>query len=121
MYKEIEAELGYAKIEGPELHEIITKTKVILGRDVKHSDEQTDSSEQIIRLGQNLKISRRHLLFYFDEKKKEWYAENLSKNTVLVNRKPFSKSDPPKCISPISAIKIDDVQFYFFQSRDEIE
>lgn len=121
MYKEIEDELGYAKIEGPKIHQIITKKKVILGRDIKLTEEQEDPNEQVVRLGPNLRISRRHLLIYYDEHKNEWYVENLSKNTVLVNKKQFSKSDPPKCISPISAIKIDDVKFYFFQSREENE
>ena len=38
MNESIENEMGYAKIEGPNIHKIITKTKVYLGREVETKD-----------------------------------------------------------------------------------
>ena len=81
MYKEKEEKAGYAKVEGPNLHHIITKTKVILGRELKHKeDSQISSDEEVVSLGSNLKISRRHLLLYFD------YLHNQKAQFVLNNR-----------------------------------
>ena len=120
MYKEKEEKAGYAKVEGPNLHHIITNTKVILGRELKHKeDSQISSDEEVVSLGSNLKISRRHLLLYFDYDKCEWYAQNISKNPVFIDKLIFSRTDPPRRISPIAAIQIDDEKFYFFQSKEE--
>lgn len=112
-------EPGYAKIEGKEVHQIITQLKVILGRDKANVEESIINEEQLISLGPNQKISRRHLFLYYDHLKFEWYAENLSKNPVYINKVLFLRTDPSRCISPIAAIQIDELKFYFFQSKED--
>ena len=120
MYKERENKAGYAKIEGPNVHVIVTKTKLIIGRITKTIYEDLfKQDEQVLLLADNPRISRRHLLIYFDYNKHEWYLQNYSKNPVFVNKQDITNSDPPVCISPIAAIQVDTEKFYFFQSREE--
>lgn len=112
-------EPGYAKIEGKTVHQIITQQNVILGREKSNAENSMIHEEQMISLGVNQKISRRHLFIYFDHDKSEWYAKNLSKNPVFINKALFLRTEPPRCISPISAIQIDEMKFYFFQSKED--
>lgn len=119
MYKSQEDELGYAKLEGPDIHQIIKKTKVTLGRDTKLRDNPPLGDEQYVYLGANKKISRQHLSIYFDYDKHEWYAKNYSKNPVTINKVTLNRDDCPRNISPIAAIQIAELKFYFFQSKKE--
>ncbi len=74
-------------------------------------------NEDTIQISNNKKISRRHLKIYFDEDLQGWLCQNISKNDVHINKNVLKHTDPPRLISPISAIKIDDTKFYFFQSK----
>ena len=110
---------GYAKLKGPSINEIyIIKLKAILGRENKKTEEEISNEYQFISLGNsNQKISRQHILIYWDDFNKEWYLKNISKNCISVNKHNISNKDDAICISPISAIQIDDINFYFCQSK----
>ena len=110
---------GYAKLKGPTINEIyILKLKAILGRENKKTEEELSNDYQFISLGNtNQKISRQHILIYWDDFNKEWYLKNISKNCISVNKCNISNKDDAIFISPISAIQIDDINFYFCQSK----
>jgi len=110
---------GYAKLKGPTINEIyIIKLKAILGRENKKTEEELSNDYQFVSLGNtNQKISRQHILIYWDDFNKEWYLKNISKNCISVNKYNISNKDDAICISPISAIQIDDINFYFCQSK----
>lgn len=123
MFKEVEAEPGYAKIEGPNnFHHIIKCLRVYLGRKCSKGFPNEDilPSEEFYGISENPKISKRHLLLYYDENKMEWFAKNLSKNSVYINKKPLTEYDQEICISPISAIEINELKFYFFQAKPKV-
>ena len=71
MNESIENEMGYAKIEGPNIHKLITKTKVYLGREVESKDPAITDDIQFISLGHGLRVSRKHVFIYFDYDKHE--------------------------------------------------
>ncbi len=119
MNESIENEMGYAKIEGPNIHKLITKTKVYLGREVESKDPAITDDIQFISLGHGLRVSRKHVFIYFDYDKHEWYAQNHSKNKIYINKEVISKLQDPICISPMAAFQVDENNFYFFQSKAE--
>ena len=95
MNESIENEMGYAKIEGPNIHKLITKTKVYLGREVESKDPAITDDIQFISLGHGLRVSRKHVFIYFDYDKHEWYAQNHSKNKIYINKEIISKLQDP--------------------------
>jgi hypothetical protein len=117
IYQEYEDECAYAKLQGPNLLKFIKKKIVYIGRETPIVDFQQD--EEVIFISDSNKISRKHLKIFWDGTKCEWYVKNLSKNPVIVNKKFFKNSDNPTQISPVSAIKIDTLEFYFIQARDD--
>ncbi len=117
IFNEYEEEMGYAKLQGPKLLKFIKKKNVFIGREAPIVDYGQD--EEVISISDSNKISRKHLKIYWDYLLGHWYAENLSKNPVTINRKILKRSDDPIKLSPISAIKIDNLEFYFFQARED--
>ena len=115
-----ESEMGYGILDGPNIHQLINKTKVYLGREVESKDPTLTEDIQFISLGHGQRISRKHVYLYFDFDKHEWYAENHSKNKIYINKEIISKNQGPTCISPMAAFQVDENNFYFFQSKPEI-
>lgn len=122
MFSENESFSSYAKIQGLEFVKPITKLIVYLGREPISGEFETNEEEEFITISDNKRISRKHIMIYFDKDKTEWYIRNLSKNDIIVNKIPLTKDDEPRLISPISAIQlIDECRFYFFQSKEHDE
>jgi len=117
IYQEYEEECAYAKLQGPTLLKFIKKKIVYIGRETPIADFQQD--EEVIFVSDSNKISRKQLKIFWDGIKGEWLVRNLSKNPVIMNKKLLKNSDPPRRISPISAIKIDTLEFYFIQARED--
>lgn len=116
MFKEYEEISAYAKIQSDNLLEFITKPTAYLGREGTCIDHRPN--EQVIAISDSNKISRKHLKLYWSEKDTVWKAMNLSKNQVVINKKYLKRDDPAVLLSPISAIQIDSLKFYFFQARE---
>lgn len=117
MYNEFEDSPAYAKIQGPTLLKFITKQNIYLGREVSIADYSQD--EEVIFISDSNKISRRHLNIFWDESKRGWYAKNLSKNHVYVNKALLKIGQDPVKLLPVTPIQIDECKFYFFRAREE--
>jgi hypothetical protein len=117
VFQEYEDECAYAKLQGPTLLKFIKKKNVFVGREAPIVDYNQD--EEVIFISDSNKISRKHLKIFWDHVRGEWYAKNLSKNPVIIKTKYFKNTDAAIQISPVSAIKIDNLEFYFIQARDE--
>ena len=114
-FLEKEENTGYAKIEGKEFKFFISKLSAYLGREA--SSNNPNSDEQIIYLGNYKYLSRRHLKIFWDNKKKSWFIQNLSKNIIFVNKEKLSKDQKPKKLKVISPIKVGVYKFYFFRAK----
>lgn len=117
VFNEYEDEAAFAKLQGPKFLKFIRKKNVFLGREAPIVDYEKD--EEVIFISDSNKISRKHVKIYWDDVDGNWYAMNLSKNPVIINKRIVKKSDNGVKISPISAIKIDNEEFYFFEARGE--
>ena len=117
MFKEFEESPAFAKLECSTFCKYITKKNVFLGREVSLIEQSPD--EEIIFISSSNKISRRHLRIFWDDEKVGWFAKNLSKNHIYINKTVLKTSYEPIKLLPISAIQIDECKFYFFAARDE--
>ena len=115
-FKQIEEIEAYAKLEGLNKKEFLSKLNIFLGRDPSKTD---DSNDQIIFIAESQKISRKHARIYWDKDLCNWYIQNLSKNKTIVNGKSLKKDDPPLLLNPHSAIRIDKIKVYFFPAYEE--
>lgn len=116
-FSEYEDTEAFAKIQGPQLMKFIKKESVVLGREVSLIEQ--NPNEDIIFIGDSPKISRKHLSIFWNAEKGRWCAENLSKNYVFINKKMLKQGDIPLVLDYVSSIRIDSLNFYFFQSREE--
>jgi hypothetical protein len=117
MFKEFEDVPAYAKLQSQTFCRPITKLKVYLGREVSLIEQLPD--EEIIFISSSNKISRKHVLIFWNEEKGGWYAKNLSKNHIFINKMIVKSTYEPIKISNISSLQIDDCKFYFFAAREE--
>ena len=117
IYNEYEEEFAYAKLQGPNLLKFVKKKTAFLGRESPIVYFQCD--EEVIFISDSNKISRKHLKIYWCGKEAQWFAKNLSKNPVIINRKTLKQTEDAVIISPVSAIKIDNSEFYFIQAVEE--
>jgi hypothetical protein len=117
MFKEFEDVPAYAKLQGLNFCRPVTKLNVYLGREVSLIEQLPD--EEIIFISSSNKISRRHVHIFWNEEKGGWFAKNLSKNHIFINKSIVKSSYEPMKISPVSSIQIDECKFYFFAAREE--
>ena len=110
MYQEYEDTEAYAKLQGPNIKEFITKKVVILGRE---PGEPTEEEQKII-FSDSQRISRQHLKIFWDFDTHEWKIQSLSKNKIFVNKMLIRREDPPVHLDDCAAIKFDKYCFYFF-------
>jgi hypothetical protein len=112
-FQEYEITESFAKLEGPQYKQFITKLVVYLGREANNISPE-NPEEQLVYIGDSQKISRKHAKIFWNSTKGEWEIKILSKNKVIVNGSTLRKEDPPARLTPCSAIKIDKYRFYFF-------
>ena len=119
-FNEYEQTKAYAKLQGPNLLRFVKRKRVYLGREVSITEQNCE--DEIIFISNSNKISRKHVEIFWDETNSGWYAKNLSKNHIYINKRVLKNSSDPLELDAISSIQIDDVKIYFFMARDsEIE
>ncbi len=119
-YKEYESMRAFAKLQGPNTLKYIKTSSVYLGREVAVVEQNED--EEVLFISNSNKISRKHVSIFWDKTKSAWFAKNLSKNHIYINKAVLKISSEPIKLDPICSIQIDECKFYFFQAREsEVE
>jgi hypothetical protein len=115
-FNENEETNAYAKLQGPNLLRFVKRKNVYLGREVSIAEQLCE--DEIIFISSSNKISRKHVQIFWDESNSAWFAKNLSKNHIYINKRVIKNNSEPLELDPISSFQIDDVKFYFFMARE---
>jgi hypothetical protein len=123
-YKEDKA--GYAIIQTKENKYIIKSLEFFIGRECKKKsksksnvilNEKNDKKQQLYRICSSDKVSRISIRIYFNGK--DWYLQNLSLNTVYVNKQQIKIEDYPIALENINTIQIGtNFKCYFIKSTN---
>ncbi|CAD5177992.1 FHA domain-containing protein FHA2-like [Musa acuminata AAA Group] len=105
----VDAEVGFAKLQGEDFEYYMQTYSIILGRNSKTSAVDVD----LATLGGGMNISRHHARIFYDFPRRRFALEVLGKNGCLVEGVLHVPGTPPIKLDSQDLLQIGDKQFYF--------
>ncbi|RRT56500.1 hypothetical protein B296_00033149 [Ensete ventricosum] len=105
----VDAEVGFAKLQGEDFEYYMQTYSIILGRNSKTSAVDVD----LATLGGGMNISRHHARIFYDFPRRRFALEVLGKNGCLVEGVLHVPGTPPIKLDSQDLLQMGDKQFYF--------